>query len=86
MHATLNETFTAKYDGILPRTPEVRPESEIYFPKQDDEHPHPFHMQSPLPPPVLCIVFYMINENDSRSYNVLVFICFFMTVYLHAFI
>ena len=20
-HATLNETFTAKYDGILPRTP-----------------------------------------------------------------
>ena len=48
--ATLNETFTAKYDGVLPRTPEVRPKSEIYPPKRDDEHPHPFHMWSPPPP------------------------------------
>ena len=40
--ATLNETFTAKYDGILPITPEVRPKSEIYTPERDDEHPHPF--------------------------------------------
>ena len=47
--ATLNETFTAKYDGVLPRTPLVRPKSEIYPPKRDDEHPHPFHMWSPPP-------------------------------------
>ena len=45
--ATLNETFTAKYGGVFPRTPEVRPKSEIYTPERDDEHPHPFHMQSP---------------------------------------
>ena len=25
----------------------MRPKSEIYFPKRDDEHPHPFHMRSP---------------------------------------
>ena len=37
--ATLNETFRAKYDGVLPRTP--TPKSEIYTPKRDDEHPHP---------------------------------------------
>ena len=48
--ATLNETFTAKYDGVLPRTRQVRPKSEIYTPKRDDEHPHPFHMWSPPPP------------------------------------
>jgi len=45
--ATLKETFTAKYDGVLPRTPQVRPKSEIYTPKRDDEHPHHFHMRSP---------------------------------------
>ena len=45
--ATPNETVTAKYDGVLPRTPQVRPKSEIYTPKRDDEHPHPFHMGSP---------------------------------------
>ena len=49
LRATLNKTFTAKYDGVLPRTPKVRPKSEIYTPKQDDEHLHPFHMQSPPP-------------------------------------
>ena len=27
---TLKEAFTAKYDGILPRTPWVRPKSKIY--------------------------------------------------------
>ena len=42
--ATLNETFMAKYDG-------VRPKSEIYSPKRDEEHPHHFHMRSPLPLP-----------------------------------
>ena len=47
----LNETFTAKYDGVLRRTPQVRQKSEIYTPKQDDEHPHPFHMRSLPPPP-----------------------------------
>ena len=45
--ATLKETFMAKYDGVLPRTPSVRPTAEIYTPKLDDEHPHPFHMRSP---------------------------------------
>ena len=49
--ATLNETFTTKYDGVLPRTPQVRPKSEIYTPERDDEHPQPFHMRSPPPPP-----------------------------------
>ena len=47
--ATLNETFTAKYDGVLPRTPQVRPKSEIYTPRRDDEHPHPFSMRSLSP-------------------------------------
>ena len=45
--ATLNETFTAKYDGVLPITPYVRPNSEIYTPKRDDENLHPCHMRSP---------------------------------------
>ena len=27
----------------------MRPKSEIYTPKRDDEHPHPFHMRSPPP-------------------------------------
>ena len=27
----------------------MRPKSEIYTPKQEDEHPHPFHMWSPPP-------------------------------------
>ena len=44
--ATLNETFTAKYYGVSPRTPQVRTKSEIYTPKRDDEYPHPFHMRS----------------------------------------
>ena len=39
----------AKYDGVLPRTPYVRPKSEIYTTKRDDEHPRPFHLRS-LPP------------------------------------
>ena len=39
----------AKYDGVLPRTPYVRPKSEIYTHKQDKEHPHHFHMRSPSP-------------------------------------
>ena len=43
----LKETFTAKYNGVLPRTPEVRSKSEIYTPKLDDEHPRPFHMGNP---------------------------------------
>ena len=44
---TLKETFTAKYNGVLPRTPEVWPKSEIYTPKRDEEHPRPFHMGFP---------------------------------------
>ena len=61
-HATLNETFTAKYDGVLPRTRlwtgslfgEKRPKSEIYTSKRDDELPHPFHMRSSPPPGSTC--------------------------------
>ena len=41
---TLKETFTAKYNGVFPRTPEVWPKSEIYTTKREDEHPRPFHM------------------------------------------
>ena len=28
---------------------QVRPKSEIYTSKRDDEHPHPFHVRSPPP-------------------------------------
>ena len=50
LRATLKETFTAKYNGVLPRTPQARPKSEIYCtPKWDDEHPRPFHMGVPPP-------------------------------------
>ena len=52
--ATLNETFTAKNDGVLPRTPQVTPKSEIYNPKRDDEHPHPFICG--VPPPGLLLM------------------------------
>ena len=41
----------AKYNGVLPRTPQVRPKSEIDNPKRDDKHPRPFDMESPPPPP-----------------------------------
>ena len=44
--ATLKETYTAKYIGVLPRTPQVRPKSEIYTAERD-EHPRPFHMGVP---------------------------------------
>ena len=37
----------------------MRPKSEIYTPKGDDEHPHPFHMQS-FPPPRACDVFHCV--------------------------
>ena len=42
--ATLNETFMAKYDGVLPRTLKIRNL------QRDDEHPHPFHIRSRPPP------------------------------------
>ena len=29
----------------------MRQKSQIYTPKRDDEHPHPFHMGSPSPSP-----------------------------------
>ena len=41
---TLKETFTAKYNDVLPRTPKVRPKSEIYTPKRGVKQPRPFHM------------------------------------------
>ena len=37
--ATLKKIFTATYDCVLPKTPYVRPKSEIYTAKRDDEHP-----------------------------------------------
>ena len=40
----LRTTFMAKYSGVLPRTPQVRPKSEICITKRDDKHPCPFHM------------------------------------------
>ena len=49
-HATLNETLTAKYDGVLLRTPYTRPKSGIYTRKRDNKYPYPFHMRSPPPP------------------------------------
>ena len=33
--------------AFCPEHPTVRPKSEIYTPKRDDEHPHSFHMRSP---------------------------------------
>ena len=42
---TLNETFTAECNGVLPGTPYLRPKSKIYTPKLDEEHIGPFHMQ-----------------------------------------
>ena len=44
LRATLEVTFTATCDCVLPWTPLVRPKSEIYTPKRDDEHHHPFCM------------------------------------------
>ena len=40
----------AKYNGVLPRTPQVRPKSEIDNPKRDNKHPRPFDMESPPSP------------------------------------
>ena len=31
----------------------MRPKSEIYTPKRDDEYPHPFHMRSPPLPSII---------------------------------
>ena len=51
-HATLNKTFTAKYNTILPRTPWDQNPRFTPRPKQDDKHRKPFYMRSaPHPPP-----------------------------------
>ena len=42
--ATLKKIFTVTYDCVLPRTPCVRPKSEFYTAKRDDEHPYPFYI------------------------------------------
>ena len=47
--AKLKETFTAEYNSVLLRKPQVRPKSEIYTPERDDEQPRPFHMSAPPP-------------------------------------
>ena len=59
--ATLNETFTAKYDGVLPRTPWVRLKSEIYTPKRDDE-------QDKTRQDYLEIIWSLINSYVHRLY------------------
>ena len=41
----------AKYHGILPRTPQVRPKSEIGNRKRYNKHPRPFDLGVPPPPP-----------------------------------
>ena len=65
----------SKYNGVLfsapYRTEEVRPKSEIYSPKRDDEHPRPFHMghmaspspHPPRPPPTR----HQISSNDINT-------------------
>ena len=63
--ATLNETYTAQCDGVLPRTPEVRPKSEIYTPKRDDEHPTPFICGVP-PPGTAFAKWIIISFRSSR--------------------
>ena len=44
--ATLNETFTAKCDGVLPITPKVRPKSEIYTLSETTSIPTPSYVES----------------------------------------
>ena len=39
------------------QSPQVRPKSEIYTPKRDDEHPHPFHMRVKSNSPAVTIAF-----------------------------
>ena len=55
----------ATCDGVFPRIPKVRPKSEIYTSKRDDECPTPFHMQvsSPSPPPAQVKRWRMLIEN-----------------------
>ena len=55
----------AKCKGVLLRIPYTRPKSEIYTPKQDDEHPYPFDMgvSPPLPglnPSALFVTYFLI--------------------------
>ena len=58
-HATLNKTFTAKYNTILPRTPWDQNPRFTPRPKQDDEHRKPFYMRSaPHPPEWRTLVLY----------------------------
>ena len=58
-HATLNKTFTAKYNAILPRTPWDQNPRFTPQPKQDDEHRKPFYMRSaPTPPEWRTLVLY----------------------------
>ena len=55
--------LSPKRDHVIEHTLyKMRPKSEIYTPKWDNEHPHHFHMRNhpPLPPPGY---FWMICEN-----------------------
>ena len=71
--AILKETFTANFSGVLPEHPSVRPKSDIYTPKQDDENPRPFHMGVP---PGMCIKSFVYRlshvshlETDSQRFD-----------------
>ena len=61
----------------------MRPKSEIYNPKRDDEHPYHFHIRSPLPPPPPGgWLAYLPKESSGKEFFdfifVYLFICFFM--------
>ena len=48
-HRQTKDTVTFRLETyVLTKTPDVRPKSEIYTHKQDDEHPRPFHMIVPI--------------------------------------
>ena len=45
----------------------MRPKSEIYTPKRDDEYLHPFHIWSPPPPGAKCFLYIFTAINWSVS-------------------
>ena len=47
--ATLKETLTTKYNGVLPKTHSAGPKSEIYTSNREEEHPRSVHRGVPPP-------------------------------------
>lgn len=58
-----HDQLTAKNDGVLSWTSEMRPESIIYTPKQDDKHPIPFKWEFLNPQGK-----YYTYENNSHAF------------------